>query len=120
MFQSLPDRLRISCQPRGGETAKHIQLPIIEVCLRALGETEQKNREIRRPECDHHPIPAAPPLPFSGNALLDEAAAKIGVNQPTCRPFDGLGQASIVDVLGSGKTRKRLELIYGHPPSLVQ
>ena len=55
--------------------------PLTEVCLRALGETEQENREIGGPECDHYPIPAAPPPSFPGNALLDEAAAKIAVDQ---------------------------------------
>jgi hypothetical protein len=45
-------------------------------------------------------------LPLPGYALLDEAAAQIGVDEATLGPFDGLAQTVVRDLLLPCKARK--------------
>src|SRR5208282_4284924 len=92
----------------------------VEIVLRALGEAEQKHRKISRSKRDQHPIPAAPPLPPSGDTLLNQPAAEIGIHQPPPCRQNNFGQIFIWDVFTTGKAREGLEFIDSHPTSLVQ
>jgi hypothetical protein len=49
---------------------------------------------------------AGTPLAFSGNALLDEPTAQIGVDQTTISSCNSLSQTRIRDVLMPRETRK--------------
>ena len=69
-------------------------MAVVEIVLCTLGEAEQEHRKISRPNGDHHSIAAPPPLPFPRHALLDEAAAEIGIRQPPRRSLDRLAKAS--------------------------
>ena len=54
-------------------------------------------------------------LSLARDALLDEAAAKIGVDEATLGPFDGLAQTVVRDLLLPCKARKSpcLEDLHG-------
>ena len=95
-------------------------MAIVDVALVAFCEAKQEHRKIPRAISDHHAIAAATPLPFAGHALLDEAAAQIGVHQPAIGTLDRLDQARICDLFPACEPGKDLELVDRHAASLVQ
>jgi hypothetical protein len=99
---------------------KDDQLTVVDAALRVLGEAEQEQREIARSERDHDAITAPPPLPFPSDALLDEPAAEIGIDQPSRRPLNGFDEVLLGNILIAGKTGEGLQSAYAHRPSLVQ
>jgi hypothetical protein len=79
-------------------------LAIIDIAFVALGEAEQEHRKIPGSKSDHHAIPAASPLPFPGNALLDEAATQISIHQPALGALNRLDQAFDRDPFPASET----------------
>ena len=75
---------------------------------------------LREPVHEEGPVPAAKHHQYAepagaarsppGDPLLDDATAKIGVDQALPRAFHGLAQRRIADALASGEARERLGL----------
>ena len=83
-------------------------MAIVDVALVAFCEAKQEHRKIPRAISDHHAIAAATPLPFAGHALLDEAAAQIGVHQPAIGTLDRFDQGRICDLSRRANRAKTL------------
>ncbi len=59
-------------------------------------------------------------MPRPRDTLLDEAAAQIGIDDPTLRASNGLDQACIVDSLAPGKPRDPFGRENPHTISMVK
>jgi hypothetical protein len=80
----------------------------INVGLRAFRKPKEINRTMARMESDDGPVAATPALARARNTLLDEALAKIGIDQSSFRSFDDLPQRPIADPLLALKAPERL------------
>jgi hypothetical protein len=75
------DLLRRQVQKRSGQPAEFIQLVVVDVAPLVLAKAVQKHRPIAAPKRDHRAIAAALVLPRTRQALLDQAATQVSIDQ---------------------------------------
>jgi hypothetical protein len=83
----------------------------------AFGKRREKHRQIPRPKGNDGAVSARPSLALPRDALLDEAAAQIGVNQAALCAFYCLAQTGVHDLFVPGKPREPLRF---EDPNLVR
>src|SRR5581483_2336066 len=105
-------------QPGAALLAQVLELVVVDVVPVALGEAVEEHRPRAGPERDDRAEAAALALALAGHALLDEAAAQIGIDQALADIAHRLGQGRIVDPLPPLKPRERLALEHPHPDPL--
>jgi len=90
------------------------QFMIADVVAIALCEAEEEHCEIAGAVGDERPMAAASPLALSRDPLLDDAAAKIGVDKSALRPFDGLHQTGVGDAFAHRESGEQSGLENSH------
>jgi hypothetical protein len=101
-------------KPVARKLAKECQFIGANVFPFVLCESEKENTPNPRPVRNDHAVPAGAPLSRPGHTLFDEPAAKIGIDQASLGPFDGLTQASVRDPFTPGKAREPSRLEHSH------
>lgn len=76
--------------PCGSNVPQGPQLAVLDVLAFVLGKTIKKDRPVLRSIGDDHTKSARSPLAWSRDALLDEAATQIGVDDTALGSRDGL------------------------------
>jgi len=82
------------------------KLVVSEVLPLALGEAKQENRPGAAPIGDDDAKAAALALARTGNALFDESAAQIGINETVFGALHSLTKRLVGDPLTALETRK--------------
>ncbi len=97
--------------PNSCDFARCLQLVLSKVFSVALGKSEDEYRAAPLSVRNYHAVPAGSHLSRPGYALLNQAAAKIGIDQASLGPFDGLTKTPVRDPFTPGKAREpsRLE-----------
>jgi hypothetical protein len=103
VLDGLPDQLGRRGKPVRPDRSQSFQLVIINVVAVALGERIEKHRTPGRTVGDNHPEPTGTTLAGPRHALLDKAAAKIGVDNAPLGPLDRLTQAGVGNALPASK-----------------
>ena len=89
-----------------------MQLICADVFPFAFREPIKKYRSFFDPIRHKHAITAGASLPTSCDALLNQAAAKVRINQTDLRSIDGFAEARIGDPFMAGKSRQAFCLEY--------
>lgn len=100
------DFLFARVQKRGCDFTQSEQLFVADVLALILGEGKKVDGTIRA-EPDQHTKAAPFALPRTSSPLLNDLAAKIGVDQATLGTINGLNKGCIVDAMVAGELRKR-------------
>jgi hypothetical protein len=106
VFECLRDFPVISGEPQRDDLPERRQLFVVDVVAFVFSEPKQKDCAIR-PECDQHSKTASLALSRPRYPLLDEAAAKIGIDQPASGCFDGGHEAFIANGFAFCKAGER-------------
>jgi hypothetical protein len=80
------------------------------VAKRVFGKSIEENGPFSSPKGDNCPITAGSSLSLPCHALLNEASAKIGVDQASFRPLNRFAQALVRDPFAPRKPRKPFRL----------
>jgi hypothetical protein len=89
-----------------GEQAEGLQFLPVDIVPVVLGKAVDEEGFLLSPEQHDATIPARPSLTLPGNALLDDIAAKIGIDQTCLGAADGLAKRRVVDILLRRETGK--------------
>lgn len=103
------DFLFVRAQKRGCDFTQSEQLAVADVLALILSEGKKVDGAIRA-EPDQHTKAASFALPRTSNPLLNDLAAKIGVDQATLGTINGLNKGCIVDAMLAGELSKRSRL----------
>jgi hypothetical protein len=104
------EALIVCSEEVSGDQSQILEVSRTNVLPLALGEAVKENGSIPRSVDDDHPIPAGSTLTWPRNSLLDDSAAKIGVDQSALGSFDGLKQIGVRNPLAPGEPSKPLRL----------
>ena len=107
-------------QERSCDLTQSKQLAVTDIFSFVLGEGKEIDGTIGA-ETDQHPKAASLALPRTGDPLLDDLAAKVGVDQASLGTVNGLDKRRIIDAILAGKLRKRFgfENMHKHFSSLI-
>jgi hypothetical protein len=94
--------------PNSSNVTRCLQVLLREILLVALGKSEDKYGAESRPVSNHRAIAARSSLSWPRNTLLDQSAAKVGVNQTALSSCDCLPQAGVSDEFVAGESREPL------------
>jgi len=102
---------RVHFQKAACHTPPEIQLVWPDIVALALGEAVEKHRLPANPERHQGSITAAAAaLPRPGDALVDEAAAKVGIHQTAPGALGSFAKPCVADALAPRKAREFLGL----------
>src|ERR1039458_1876232 len=93
------DLARRGCEPPGPDFPKRQQLVGIDVVALVLGKPVEEHRALPGAIRDQQPMPTGAALPGTGDALLDQPAPQVGIDQSAAGRLDRLDKAAILDPL---------------------
>ena len=105
--QRLFNPIGVGLQPRFGDVPQRGQFVLTNALAFALGETIDKNGADLGAVGHQHAITARTSLSRTADALLDDAAAELSIDEASGRPVRCLNQAGIPNVLPPGEPRKK-------------
>ncbi len=121
--KSLPEReldqRLVGRQPGTGGGSQLGQFLVVYVVALVLCEAKKEHRKTAEATRNQRPITAAAPLALSRHALLEDASAKVRIDEPAPCPLDGLDEACVRDAFTSREFDKQLGFKNSHNASLA-
>jgi hypothetical protein len=91
-----------------------LQLVLADIVAVVFCKTKQKQSALSNFLSDNHTISARTPFSRAGNTLLDETAAKVGIDYPFFSPLNSFAQCCVGNVFLPDEARHAFRLKASH------